>query len=303
MRVLVTGAAGMLGHEVLPALEACGHQICPVILCEDERGKLPALRSAGGHAPAQVADVTDHARLLRACDGFRPDWVFHLAARTQVDDCESHAESAFRVNGEGTRITASIARSMGAPVVFISTDYVFDGRGGRPYLEDDPPNPLSVYGQSKWAGEQNVRAIQPDHLIVRTAWLFGSGGANFIRAIVQRAVKGEALKVVDDQRGSPTWTRSLAGMLLALVDAREFGTYHCTNAGDCTWFDLARYAVERVGAPVAIEPATTGALHRPARRPAYSVLDNTRCERVTGMKMVHWHDAVNGYLASEAFRS
>jgi dTDP-4-dehydrorhamnose reductase len=268
----------MLGRALIPALEQEGHAVLALAKAEADVTRLEALRSAFGR--------------------FRPDWVFHLAAFTRVNDCESQPQHAHLVNGLGAGNAAAAAAEVGAAVLTISTDYVFDGRATRPYREDDPPGPLNVYGASKLAGEVATREANPQHLIVRTSWLFGEGGANFPDAILARARRGESLRVVDDQRGSPTWTRDLAPALVRLANARKFGTYHCTNSGDCTWHAFARHLIQRSGLNVAVEAIRSEDLDLPARRPAYSVLDNERYERVTGHRMPAWTDAADRYLGS-----
>ena len=278
MRIAVTGAAGMLAKALLPQLESAKHEL--LALSRDQ------------------ADVTSFPALRAAIEPFKPQWVIHLAAFTRVDECEREAELAFRVNGLGARNAALVAAACGAAVLTISTDYVFDGRGKRPYREYDHVGPLSVYGKSKWAGEEAVRDASHRHVIVRTAWLYGAGGANFVDSILRKARHGEPLAVVDDQRGSPTWTNDLARALVGLVSASEFGTYHCTNGGECTWHELAEHVIRRAGHDGPVERTTTAALARPAPRPAYSVLDGSWCEHVTGHRMPHWKDAVDRYLGT-----
>jgi dTDP-4-dehydrorhamnose reductase len=278
VKVAVTGASGMLAQALLPALERAGHTVL-------------ALKK-------EEADVTRYDALRARLEPFHPDWVIQLAAFTRVDDCESDPDLAFRVNGLGARNAALVSAALGAAVLTISTDYVFDGRASRPYREYDPVGPLSVYGRSKWAGEQAVREVAPRHLIVRTAWLYGAGGVNFVDSILRKARHGEPLAVVDDQRGCPTWTEDLAPALVRLVASAQFGTYHCAGAGDCTWHDLAEHAVARAGQAVPIERITTAALARPAPRPAYAVLDQGWATHVTGTPMPHWKDAVDRYLKS-----
>ncbi|TMQ59500.1 MAG: dTDP-4-dehydrorhamnose reductase [Candidatus Eisenbacteria bacterium] len=278
MRIAVTGAAGMLAKALLPQLESAKHEL--LALSRDQ------------------ADVTSFPALRAAIEPFKPEWVIHLAAFTRVDECEREAELAFRVNGLGARNAALVAAACGAAVLTISTDYVFDGRGKRPYREYDHVGPLSVYGKSKWAGEEAVRDASHRHVIVRTAWLYGAGGANFVDSILRKARHGESLAVVDDQRGSPTWTNDLARALVGLVSASEFGTYHCTNGGECTWHELAEHVIRRAGHDGPVERTTTAALARPAPRPAYSVLDGSWCEHVTGHRMPHWKDAVDRYLGT-----
>jgi dTDP-4-dehydrorhamnose reductase len=181
-------------------------------------------------------------------------------------------------------------------MLMMSTDYVFDGRASEPYQEDDPTGPRSVYGQSKLAGELAVREVTPHHMIVRTAWLYGRGGPNFIDTMLRKARAGEPLTVVDDQRGSPTSTRDLAQALIRLAETARYGTYHCTNSGACTWHELAVYAIGRAGLEVPVARTDSASLGRPAPRPAYSVLGQHRFEDVTHTRMPHWQDAVDRYL-------
>lgn len=277
MKVAVTGAGGLLGAAVLAELGGHGHETLAL--------------------PRAAADVTDYAALRSALAPFAPDWVFHLAAFTKVDACEAEPDRAFLVNGLGARNAALAAASLGAAVLSVSTDYVFDGRAARPWREYDAAAPLGVYGRSKWAGEQAVREVHPRHVIVRTAWLFGRGGPNFVDTILARARAGQPLAVVGDQVGSPTWTRHLATGLRLLAERGQHGTYHCTNAGECTWHDLALHALARAGVDVPVERITTERLGRPAPRPAYSVLDGGWFAHVTGHRMPHWKEAVDGHLA------
>jgi dTDP-4-dehydrorhamnose reductase len=276
--VFVTGAAGMLGQAVMPAFAAAGHE------------------TAGGDLPG--LDVTDCETVRRAVAGHRAEWVVHLAAFTKVDECESRPDHAFLVNGLGARNAALAAAASGAALLALSTDYVFDGRAATPYREYDAAGPRSVYGASKWAGEQAVREVHVRHVIVRTSWLFGPGGPNFVDTILAKARAGEALHVVDDQRGSPTFTHDLAQGLLRLVAAAQYGTYHCTNSGACTWYDLAERAVASAGLRVPLERTDTASFPRPAPRPAYSVLGNGFFERVTGWRMPPWPDAVQRHVAA-----
>lgn len=278
MKVLVTGAGGMLGHTMVEILEQDGHEVLPL--------------------SRQDADVTLPEALAHPLKLFRPDWIFNLAAFTRVDDCEAEPDRAHAVNGIGARNTALAAAGCGAAILSVSTDYVFDGVAEAPYREHDLPGPRSVYGKSKWAGEQAVRAVHPRHLIVRTAWLFGRGGANFVDTVVRRASQGEPLRVVDDQRGAPTWTRDLAPALIRLAATHLYGTYHVTSAGSCTWWELAKHVAGRTHASARVDKITTAELGRPAPRPAYSVLSNQWYEQATGHRMPHWQDAVDRYLDS-----
>jgi dTDP-4-dehydrorhamnose reductase len=277
VRALVTGAGGMLGSALMPALAATGHEVLGLTHRE--------------------ADVTRLEALRRPIETFRPDWIFHLAAFTRVDDCETQPDHAHLVNGLGAANVAQAAAEAGAAVLALSTDYVFPGEATRPYREDDPVGPRSVYGASKLAGEEAVRAADPRHLIVRTAWLYGSGGRNFVDSVLAQARKGGPLRVVDDQRGSPTSTDDLAAGLVKLAGSGQYGTYHCTNAGDCTWHDLTVYALRRAGLANPVARIDSAMLGRPARRPAYSVLSNERFETATGHRMAPWQDAVDRYLS------
>ncbi len=278
MKVMVTGAAGMLGHALVPALRARGHDVLALDLAE--------------------ADVTDAAALGRHARSFGPAWLAHLAAFTNVDVCESEPEKALLVNGTGTRNAARVAADVGAAVLAVSTDYVFDGMAVTPRREDDATAPVTAYGRSKLAGERAAREANPRHLIVRTAWLYGAGGRNFVDTILSLARAGEPLRIVEDQRGSPTLTVDLAGALATLMDRGERGTFHVTNSGDCTWHDLAVAACEEAGVPAQIGRLSTAELARPARRPAYSVLDTERYTLATGAAMPGWRDALRRYLAA-----
>ncbi len=276
MKILVTGAGGMLATELLPLLEDEGHEVLALT-----RGD---------------ADVSHADSLKHSVHAFNPEWIFHLAAYTKVDDCEKEVDHAYLVNAIGSRHVALAAAQCGAGLLALSTDYVFPGDSKRPYREYDAVGPRSVYGASKWAGEQAIREIHPKHLIVRTAWLYGRGGPNFIDTILRRSRSGQDLKVVDDQRGTPTWTRDLSGALLRLAMRAQYGTYHVTNSGDCTWFDLARYVLDRTRSTVALDRTDSASLARPAPRPSYSVLNLQMYEQATGDRMPPWKDAVDRFL-------
>ena len=280
MRVLVTGAGGLLAAALVPALHARGDEVLAL--------------------PRAELDVTRADEVAKRVLGFRPDWIAHLAADTRVDDCEAEPERAMLVNGLGSRNVAAAAAACGAALLAISTDYVFDGRATRPIGVYDPVAPLNAYGRSKWAGECAVRELCPRHVIARTAWLFGPGGRNFVDGVLARARGGEPLAVVDDQRSSPTFTRDLAAQLLRLVDGGHLGTFHCTNAGECTWHELATHALAAARITAEVKRISTRELGRPAPRPAYSVLDNAWTERVTGHRMPDWKDAVRGPLETQA---
>lgn len=252
MRWLVVGARGMLGQDLVAQLAARGTAVTAV-----DRSEL---------------DVTDPAATAEAVEGH--DVVANCAAYTAVDAAESDEASAFAVNAVGAASVARAASLHRARVVQISTDYVFDGHAGTPYPEDGPMAPRSAYGRTKAAGEWAVRAEAPDHLIVRTAWLYGAGGQCFPKTIAKVARERGALDVIDDQVGQPTWTVDLAALVLRLVDAGvRPGTYHGTSSGQTSWHGFAQAVVGAAGLdPAIVRPTTSGAFVRPAPRPAYSVL-------------------------------
>lgn len=295
MKVMVTGAGGMLGHTLVPRLEAEGHDVVAVRHPQDTQSP-PAPADPRRRRETRAIDVTDYPALLAAAREARPDWIVHLAAWTDVDGCEGDPDRAFVVNGLGARNAALAAAEAGAAVLAMSSDYVFEGAVPTPRREHDPISPLGVYGRSKMAGERGVREVNARHLVVRTSWLYGAGGRNFVDTILARARAGEPLRVVNDQRGCPTWAADLADAILALLERRQFGTYHVTGSGDCTWHELAAAACELAGLSVAVEAIDSGQLNRAARRPAYSVLHNGSYEHVSGRRMPHWRDALARYL-------
>lgn len=284
----MTGAGGQLGS-------------CAVARLREK----PGHRVAGfGRSHLDVTDAAALRRALRSVPGGRPDVVIHAAAMTHVDRCEQEPALAEAANAQAPGLLAEECRALGARLVHVSTDYVFDGAGTRPYAEDDPTGPRSVYGRTKLEGERRVRATLPDALIVRTAWVFGPG-RNFVRTMLEAAHRalhgqGPGLRVVDDQRGSPTYADDLARALIALVEAGGTGTYHVANAGIATWWELARAAIDEWGHPeLPIARVRTEEFPRPAPRPAWSVLDCGRAERL-GVRMRPWREALRAYLHSDA---
>ncbi|MBN1504641.1 MAG: dTDP-4-dehydrorhamnose reductase [Candidatus Eisenbacteria bacterium] len=276
MRVLVTGARGMLGRDLCDILSG-GHEVTGVDI---EQG-----------------DITDAEVARRLMADARPQTVVHCAAYTDVDRSESEPDDAFRVNADGAGNVAAACRDAGCAIVYISTDYVFDGRAERPYKENDAPAPLGVYGASKLAGERLVREATPRHFVVRTSWLFGAGGRNFVDTIIGLAQDRETLEVVNDQVGSPTFTRHLSRGLARVIESDKFGTYHASNAGSCSWFDFAREILRAWGdSRTRVVPVDSARLGRPAKRPALSVLDTTLFRSTFGFPMPHWKDALAEYL-------
>jgi dTDP-4-dehydrorhamnose reductase len=292
MRVLVTGAGGQLGTDLVDAL---GGRVPPGGLAHD-----PATGRLGDRPTCDVVpadherlDVADRDAVLAAVDAVRPDVVVHAAAWTAVDACEGDPDRAFAVNALGTRHVAEAARRVGAHVAYVSTDYVFDGTSPTPYREWDATNPLSVYGRSKLAGEGE---LDPGSTVVRTAWVCGARGANMVRTVLRLAAGSGPLRFVDDQWGSPTFTADLAGRLAVLATDRVPGTFHLTNAGVTSWFGFARAVLAAAGHdPDRVEAITTDELDppRPAPRPVNSALDNCVL-RLTGMPLLpDWRDGLD----------
>ncbi len=242
-------------------------------------------------------DITDFRSCEKIFESIGPDVVINCAAYTKVDLCEQEENLAFKVNSEGPKNLASLCRNYNALMVHISTDYVFNGESKRPYKEDSPTAPINIYGKSKLAGEENVRDNCPQHLIIRTSWLFGHNGPNFIDTIIKLASTRDTLQVVDDQHGSPTYTRDLADAIRCLLKVNAIGTFHVTNSGSCSWYDLACFVLNRIGLDkIEVVPVDSSKFIRPARRPMYSVLDGSRLLSFCGHKLRSWQDAVSDYL-------
>lgn len=270
--ILVVGANGMLGTDLLALLGERGRGI-----------DLPEL------------DITDLLSVQRVLTTLKPSVVVNCAAYTDVDGCESNSDIAMQVNGEGVAFLAMITREIGATLVQVSTDYVFDGSKGSPYREDDLPRPLNVYGESKLAGELNVD-VNPDNLVVRTQWLYGLHGKNFVETMLRLGQEKDRLSVVDDQIGAPTWTVDLAKGILALLDAGCRGTYHVANSGATSWNGFAQAIFAEAGMVIQVDPLTTEQLNRPARRPLHSTLDCSKLVADTGFRPQAWREALKQYL-------
>ncbi len=277
MKVLVTGARGMLGSDLCEAL-AGEHEVRGVDI-ED-------------------FDVTEPAAVAEALGAARPEVVVHCAAWTDVDGCERDPARAFLHNGWGTWNVARAAAEVGATLVYVSTDFVFDGAKGEPYTEFDSPNPLSVYGASKLAGEEAVRSLVGRHYVVRSAWLFGARGRNFVRAILETEADREEVRVVADQFGSPTYTRDLAEGLAEVVLAGRVvpGTYHLVNSGVCSWAELAEEALRLAGRPTRVKRIPAAEWASPTPRPACSALRSRRLELQGVAGLRHWKEALAGYI-------
>lgn len=271
-----------------------------MILFAGARGMLGCdlIRVFGGAARGvyhHEMEITDPVSVSEVLMELRPKVVVNAIAYTDVDGCETERERAFSVNGDGVRNLALATREVGAKLVQVSTDYVFDGSKGTPWIEDDPVHPLSVYGLSKLAGEESAR-LNPDHLIVRTQWLYGLHGKNFVETMLRLGRERDEVAVVHDQVGSPTWTVDLCLAIRSLIENDRRGTYHAANSGFCSWCDFSRAIFREAGLETRVRPITTEELGRPAPRPRYSVLDCSKMTRDTGFVAEGWDEALKKYL-------
>jgi dTDP-4-dehydrorhamnose reductase len=278
MRLLVTGGAGMLGRAVTEAATRLGHEVTSLSRAE--------------------LDITDADRVCRAIGAARARAVVNCAAWTDVDGAEEHEREATATNGAGAGNVARAAEETGSRIVHVSTDYVFDGSKTTPWVESDAVGPIGAYGRSKLAGEQEVVAAGPGHAIVRTAWLFGAFGRNFVDTMLELGRERDEVSVVTDQVGNPTWTVHLAEALVELAERDgDVGVFHAAAAGSCSWYELAVEVFDRAGASCRVRPTTSDRFPRAARRPAYSVLGTERDEAPS---LPTWQEGVEGYLASRA---
>ena len=282
MRVLVTGAAGQLGGDLARALTAAGH----TPIATDVHGD-----------PSSALDITDPDGVAAALDAHGPDALVNCAAWTKVDAAEGDPDGAHRLNAVGPRVLAGACHRAGVLLLHVSTDFVFGDVPPAPVDEWTVPAPLGVYGRSKLAGEEEVRRLCPRHLMVRTAWLYGRKGPNFVLTMLRLARERGALTVVADQVGSPTWTGHLAPALVRLLERDVPGTYHLTNAGAVSWHGFAEAIVAAAGVPVPVRPITTADYPTPARRPPYSVLDNRAWRLLGESPLPAWEEGLRSYLA------
>lgn len=275
MRILVLGHKGMLGHDLVAAFG--GH---------DVTGK-----------DIEDFDITSGPDCRELVEENRPGLVINAAAFTDVDRCETEVEKAFAVNSEGVRNIALACKRQDVRLVHFSTDYVFDGTGDHPYLEDDPCNPINVYGRSKLQGEIYLRELSRNFILVRTSWLYGRHGRNFVRTILQRARNSQPLEVVTDQKGAPTYTADLAAAVRVLVEGGHTGIYNITNRGSCSWYDFARRILDLSGyEDVGIKPITSDLLSRKALRPRNSILSGRKFMADVGKTLRFWQVALRDYL-------
>ena len=280
-KILVTGSSGMLGVD----------------LCGELSENYEVIGLDLPNRPSFLeCDITDKDKAVKSILNEKPDLVIHAAAWTDVDGCEREPNKARKVNEEGTHNVSTAARELNVPLVYISTDFVFDGNKRTAYTEKDAPGALNVYGKSKLEGEKVVQALDK-YMIVRSGWLYGSNGKNFVDAILRKAGKEKEVEVVNDQIGVPTYTKDFAKAINRLLSAR--GIYHVSNKGATSWFDYAKEILKIAGINgVKLIPITSSQLGRLAKRPAFSVLDNTKFEKATNFIMRPWQEALKDYMAA-----
>jgi len=277
VRIALTGSNGMLGHDIKKVLSDV---------------ELVALTR-------KDLDITSLDQSVSRIKEISPDYLIHSAAYTDVDGCEQDPEKAYLLNGLGTRNITMACEEIKCPIIYISSDYVFDGTKKDPYNEWDETNPISKYGFSKLLGERYVTSLTNRYYIVRTSWLYGKNGKNFVETICRLLSEKDEIEIVDDQIGSPTYTYDLAVKLKELL-GKGYGVYHITNSSHCSWFEFAQEIARLSSSSTKIVPTTTEKFNRPARRPAYSVLNNTML-RLEGIEELrHWKDALNDYLVSRS---
>jgi len=281
MRIWVTGASGMLAHAIILEIR-----------------ELSSTREEIELAATDVeTDITKLEDVRSFTGEFKPDVIINCAAYTDVDGCESNRETAFAVNGEGPKNLAMISAELKIPLIHFSTDYVFDGTAKKAYREDSPPAPLQVYGESKLQGENFIRECTDKFYIIRTSWLYGYNGKNFVDTIVSAAAQKDELKVVSDQIGSPTFTRDLAHIIRKfLFEKPEYGIYHYTNEGSCSWYEFAKEIVRIKELNCRVAPVSTAEYKRPAARPRFSVLSKEKIKNELRIDIPHWTKALETYL-------
>lgn len=277
-KVLVTDAHGQLGTELTLMLHSKGYETFGL-----------------GHAEL---DITNLAQVRETFQALKPDVVCHTAAFTAVDKAESDREGAFLVNAYGTRNMAIAAEKIGAKLVYVSTDYVFNGEKEGSYSEFDMPCPLGIYGQSKYAGEQFVHDFHSRYFIVRTSWVYGKYGNNFVKTMLKLAETHNQISVVNDQRGCPTCTYDLAEKIIELFETENYGTYHISNSGSCTWYEFAKAIFEIKGINIQVNPCTTEEFPRPAKRPRNSLLEHLALQLNGFSDVNNWEKSLGHFLLS-----
>lgn len=299
MRIIITGSSGMLGKELCQTLpkewEVVGIHRRVVHQCP--RLRREASTSAPVTSHELICDITDPS-IIDNIIRLKPDVIIHTAAKTDVDGCELEPDEAYKINVQGTKNIALAAKKSKATIIYLSTDYVFDGEKGSPYIESDKPNPINVYGRTKLEGEIEVTNIAPSSFfIIRTAYLFGEGRANFVSHIVDSARTKKTINVWQDQIGSPTYAKDLAGAIYKIVQGAQSGIYHITNTGSCSRYEFAKNVLEYLKIDdIILHPLRFSDDNRPARRPLVSALDNSKYRDAFGQMLRTWDAALKEYL-------
>lgn len=288
MKILITGSKGQLGNELKDIINKGYSEIGKVSECINN--------SQVFDFDVDKLDITDLKSVKNVLNTIKPDVVINCAAATNVDGCESDEDFAFKVNSLGPRNLAIVCEEMGAKLVQVSTDYVFSGVGEKPLTEYDLTAPYSVYGKTKLLGENYVREFCSKYYIVRTAWLYGYVGHNFVYTMRRLGKEKDSINVVNDQIGNPTHANDLAYHILKLIETDEYGIYHCTGKGECSWYDFAKMIIELSGEECIVNPCTSEEYKTPAKRPEYSSLDNMMLRNTVGDEMRNWQDAIKSFI-------
>ncbi|MGG5460586.1 dTDP-4-dehydrorhamnose reductase [Clostridium sp. B9] len=291
MKILITGSNGQLGNELQSIIKRGKSEIGFVSKAIKD-AEVVALDVAD-------LDITDLEQVKKVLNDVKPDVVINCAAATNVDGCESNEDFAFKVNAIGARNLAMISEEIGAKLVQVSTDYVFSGVGEKPLTEFDLTAPYSVYGKTKLLGENYVREFSSKYYIVRTAWLYGYVGHNFVYTMMRLGKERDKLSVVNDQKGNPTHANDLAHHILKLIETEEYGVYHCTGKGECTWYDFATEIMKLAGNTCEVSPCTSDEYKTPAKRPEYSSLDNMMLRCTIGDEMRDWKEALKSFFENQ----
>lgn len=292
MKILITGSNGQLGNELKKIIEIGQAEIAGVSL-EIKNSEVIAL-------DIDDLDITNFLAVKEKLEDIKPDVVINCAAATNVDGCESNEDLAFKVNSLGVKNLAIVCEEIGAKIVQVSTDYVFSGKGDTPLTEFDLVSPYSVYGKTKLLGENYVRDFSSKYFIVRTAWLYGYIGHNFVYTMQRLGKEKDSLKVVNDQKGNPTHANDLAYHILKLIETENYGIYHCTGKGECTWYDFAKKIMELSNIECSVNPCSSEEYKTPAKRPEYSSLDNVMLRCTVGDEMRDWEVALESFIKNNS---
>lgn len=288
MKILITGSKGQLGNELQNIIKT-GEAEIGVISEELKNSEVVAL-------DVEDLDITKLEQVKEVLNSIKPDVVINCAAATNVDGCESNQDLAFKINAIGPRNLAMVCEEIEAKIVQVSTDYVFSGVGEKSLTEYDLTAPYSVYGKTKLMGEEFVREFSSKYFVVRTSWLYGYVGHNFVYTMMRLGKERESLNVVNDQKGNPTHANDLAYHILKLIETEEYGVYHCTGEGECTWYEFAKLIMELSGRKCTVNPCTSDEYKTPAKRPEYSSLDNMMLRCTVGNEMRNWQDALKSFM-------